>query len=202
MLAVCVPLGGGVKVQAEPRLPFPGRVYWSDSTLHRISRANLDGSQHEDIITTGGPCSQPGDHLSGYRAGGDIPSVLRQEPVCCLDFLQGCRPQMGSQWMPLAGKCTGQTREPTGLKWATWTGPCGRCWCGRTSTAPVPLYCTTRWGESSSVAPGCGMGWLSWGEGWGEGGQWRASVLQRSTETDLSGALPLPCDFFQGGSIV
>lgn len=30
-----------------------GKVYWSDSTLHRISRASLDGSQHEDIITTG-----------------------------------------------------------------------------------------------------------------------------------------------------
>lgn len=33
--------------------PQEGRVYWSDSTLHRISRARLDGSQHEDLITTG-----------------------------------------------------------------------------------------------------------------------------------------------------
>ncbi|XP_004851952.2 low-density lipoprotein receptor-related protein 4 isoform X1 [Heterocephalus glaber] len=33
--------------------PEAGKVYWSDSTLHRISRANLDGSWHEDIITTG-----------------------------------------------------------------------------------------------------------------------------------------------------
>ncbi|VCW96984.1 unnamed protein product [Gulo gulo] len=33
--------------------PQEGKVYWSDSTLHSISRANLDGSQHEDIITTG-----------------------------------------------------------------------------------------------------------------------------------------------------
>ncbi|KAF7469395.1 low-density lipoprotein receptor-related protein 4 [Marmota monax] len=33
--------------------PQEGKVYWSDSTLHRISRASLDGSQHEDIITTG-----------------------------------------------------------------------------------------------------------------------------------------------------
>lgn len=33
--------------------PLEGKVYWSDSTLHRISRASLDGSQHEDIITTG-----------------------------------------------------------------------------------------------------------------------------------------------------
>lgn len=33
--------------------PQEGKVYWSDSTLHRISRARLDGSQHEDLITTG-----------------------------------------------------------------------------------------------------------------------------------------------------
>ncbi|XP_078231746.1 low-density lipoprotein receptor-related protein 4-like [Callithrix jacchus] len=33
--------------------PQEGKVYWSDSTLHRISCASLDGSQHEDIITTG-----------------------------------------------------------------------------------------------------------------------------------------------------
>ncbi|KAK2107972.1 Low-density lipoprotein receptor- protein 4 [Saguinus oedipus] len=32
--------------------PQEGKVYWSDSTLHRISCASLDGSQHEDIITT------------------------------------------------------------------------------------------------------------------------------------------------------
>lgn len=60
---------GEVKVRAEPSLSFPGKVYWSDSTLHSISRADLEGSQHEDIITTGEPCSQPGDHVSGYRAG-------------------------------------------------------------------------------------------------------------------------------------
>lgn len=57
-----------VRVQTEPSFLFPGKVYWSDSTLHRISRANLDGSQHEDIITTGGPCSQPRELLSSYRA--------------------------------------------------------------------------------------------------------------------------------------
>uniref|UniRef100_A0A8C8RFF6 Low-density lipoprotein receptor-related protein 4 n=1 Tax=Pelusios castaneus TaxID=367368 RepID=A0A8C8RFF6_9SAUR len=33
--------------------PQEGRVYWSDSTLRKISRAALDGSQYEDIITTG-----------------------------------------------------------------------------------------------------------------------------------------------------
>ena len=85
---------------------------------------------------------------------GESPSVLRQEPVSSADFLQGCRPQTGSRWMPSAGKYTGQTREPTGSKWATWTGPCGRCWCGRTLTARAPSYCTTRWGESGSGAPG------------------------------------------------
>uniref|UniRef100_A0A8D2LQ87 LDL receptor related protein 4 n=1 Tax=Varanus komodoensis TaxID=61221 RepID=A0A8D2LQ87_VARKO len=33
--------------------PQEGKVYWSDSTLRKISRAALDGSQYEDIITTG-----------------------------------------------------------------------------------------------------------------------------------------------------
>ncbi|KAM3856102.1 low-density lipoprotein receptor-related protein 4 [Vipera latastei] len=33
--------------------PEEGKVYWSDSTLRKISRASLDGSQYEDIITTG-----------------------------------------------------------------------------------------------------------------------------------------------------
>lgn len=31
----------------------PGKVYWSDSALRKISRAALDGSRFEDIITTG-----------------------------------------------------------------------------------------------------------------------------------------------------
>lgn len=47
-------------VPAEP-LPSAGKVYWSDSTLHRISRARLDGSQHENLITTGGSCSRPAE---------------------------------------------------------------------------------------------------------------------------------------------
>ncbi|POI31523.1 hypothetical protein CIB84_004726 [Bambusicola thoracicus] len=33
--------------------PQEGKVYWSDSTLRKISRAALDGSKFEDIITTG-----------------------------------------------------------------------------------------------------------------------------------------------------
>lgn len=33
--------------------PHEGKVYWSDSTLRKISRAALDGSKFEDIITTG-----------------------------------------------------------------------------------------------------------------------------------------------------
>ncbi|KAI2662129.1 Low-density lipoprotein receptor-related protein 4 [Labeo rohita] len=30
-----------------------GKVYWSDSTLKKISRANVNGTEHEDIISTG-----------------------------------------------------------------------------------------------------------------------------------------------------
>lgn len=79
---------------------------------------------------------------------GNIPSVLRQESVCSSDILQVCRPQTGLQWMPSAGKCTGQTQERIGLKLATWMGLCGKCWCGRTLTVPGPLYYTMKWGES------------------------------------------------------
>ncbi|CAL8404823.1 unnamed protein product [Boreogadus saida] len=33
--------------------PAAGKVYWSDSTLKKVSRANMDGSEHEEIIATG-----------------------------------------------------------------------------------------------------------------------------------------------------
>uniref|UniRef100_A0AAX7SHF4 Low-density lipoprotein receptor-related protein 4 n=1 Tax=Astatotilapia calliptera TaxID=8154 RepID=A0AAX7SHF4_ASTCA len=33
--------------------PKEGKVYWSDSTLKKISRANINGISHEDIISTG-----------------------------------------------------------------------------------------------------------------------------------------------------
>ncbi|KAG5839924.1 hypothetical protein ANANG_G00210400 [Anguilla anguilla] len=33
--------------------PKEGKVYWSDSTLNKVSRANLDGAEYEDIISTG-----------------------------------------------------------------------------------------------------------------------------------------------------
>uniref|UniRef100_A0A8C5MYQ0 LDL receptor related protein 4 n=1 Tax=Leptobrachium leishanense TaxID=445787 RepID=A0A8C5MYQ0_9ANUR len=33
--------------------PLDGLVYWADSTLRKISRAALDGSNHQDIITNG-----------------------------------------------------------------------------------------------------------------------------------------------------
>lgn len=33
--------------------PCVGKVYWSDSTLKKISRSNINGSAHEDIISTG-----------------------------------------------------------------------------------------------------------------------------------------------------
>lgn len=32
---------------------FVGKVYWSDSTLKKISRANINGTGHEDIISKG-----------------------------------------------------------------------------------------------------------------------------------------------------
>lgn len=79
---------------------------------------------------------------------GNIPSALRQESMCSSDILQVCRPQMGLQWMPSAGKCTGQTRERIELKLATWMGLCGKCWCGRTLTVLGPLYYTMKWGKS------------------------------------------------------
>lgn len=34
-------------------LSVAGKVYWSDSTLKKISRANINGTAHEDIISTG-----------------------------------------------------------------------------------------------------------------------------------------------------
>lgn len=33
--------------------PPAAKVYWSDSTLKKISRANINGTAHEDIISTG-----------------------------------------------------------------------------------------------------------------------------------------------------
>ena len=33
--------------------PLAAKVYWSDSTLKKISRANINGTAHEDIISTG-----------------------------------------------------------------------------------------------------------------------------------------------------
>ncbi|CAB1318240.1 unnamed protein product, partial [Coregonus sp. 'balchen'] len=33
--------------------PKEGKVYWSDSTLKKVSRANMNGTAHEDIIATG-----------------------------------------------------------------------------------------------------------------------------------------------------
>ncbi|XP_064423218.1 low-density lipoprotein receptor-related protein 4 isoform X2 [Latimeria chalumnae] len=51
---VVVPVNGSMKntiaIGVDPK---EGRVYWSDSTLRKISRVNVDGSQSEDIITTG-----------------------------------------------------------------------------------------------------------------------------------------------------
>lgn len=33
--------------------PPAGKVYWSDSTLKKISRASISGTEHEDIIANG-----------------------------------------------------------------------------------------------------------------------------------------------------
>lgn len=33
--------------------PPAGKVYWSDSTLKKISRSNINGKAQEDIISTG-----------------------------------------------------------------------------------------------------------------------------------------------------
>ncbi|XP_029438438.1 low-density lipoprotein receptor-related protein 4 isoform X2 [Rhinatrema bivittatum] len=33
--------------------PQEGKVYWADSTVRKVSRANLNGSEHEDLISTG-----------------------------------------------------------------------------------------------------------------------------------------------------
>lgn len=34
-------------------VPPAGKVYWSDSTLKKVSRANINGTAYEDIISTG-----------------------------------------------------------------------------------------------------------------------------------------------------
>ncbi|XP_072448783.1 low-density lipoprotein receptor-related protein 4 isoform X1 [Chiloscyllium punctatum] len=51
---VVVPVNGSMKntiaIGVDPK---EGKVYWSDSTLNKISRADLNGSQQEDIVTTG-----------------------------------------------------------------------------------------------------------------------------------------------------
>nr|XP_014343518.1 PREDICTED: low-density lipoprotein receptor-related protein 4 [Latimeria chalumnae] len=88
---VVVPVNGSMKntiaIGVDPK---EGRVYWSDSTLRKISRVNVDGSQSEDIITTvlprvllefpPPPCASPcrymywtdwGEHAKLERAGMD-----------------------------------------------------------------------------------------------------------------------------------
>uniref|UniRef100_A0A672TRT8 Low-density lipoprotein receptor-related protein 4 n=1 Tax=Strigops habroptila TaxID=2489341 RepID=A0A672TRT8_STRHB len=50
VVSVNVTMKNTIAIGVDPR---EGKVYWSDSTLRKISRAALDGSQFEDIITTG-----------------------------------------------------------------------------------------------------------------------------------------------------
>ncbi|KAH0620749.1 hypothetical protein JD844_021479 [Phrynosoma platyrhinos] len=50
VISVNVTMKNTIAIGVDPQ---EGKVYWSDSTLRKISRAALDGSQYEDIITTG-----------------------------------------------------------------------------------------------------------------------------------------------------
>ncbi|XP_075921535.1 low-density lipoprotein receptor-related protein 4 isoform X1 [Petromyzon marinus] len=51
---VVLPLNGSLKNAIAIGVDSKqGKVYWSDSTLKKIGRANLDGSEQEDLITSG-----------------------------------------------------------------------------------------------------------------------------------------------------
>ncbi|XP_075884557.1 low-density lipoprotein receptor-related protein 4 isoform X1 [Nelusetta ayraudi] len=50
VLAVNTSMKNTIAIGVDPR---EGKVYWSDSTLKRISRADFSGEEQEDIITTG-----------------------------------------------------------------------------------------------------------------------------------------------------
>ncbi|XP_034970960.2 low-density lipoprotein receptor-related protein 4 isoform X1 [Zootoca vivipara] len=50
VVSVNVTMKNAIAIGVDPQ---EGKVYWSDSTLRKISRAALDGSQYEDIVTTG-----------------------------------------------------------------------------------------------------------------------------------------------------
>ncbi|XP_043938468.1 low-density lipoprotein receptor-related protein 4 isoform X2 [Protopterus annectens] len=51
---VVIPVNGSMKNTIAVGVDsVEGKVYWSDSTLRKISRANLDGSEQQDIVTTG-----------------------------------------------------------------------------------------------------------------------------------------------------
>lgn len=123
--------------------PPAGKVYWSDSTLKRISRANINGEAHEDIISTGEEWQFA--HVMLYES-----STLPQR----YHFIS---PQSSSlqawwrltawQWTLSAGRSTGPTREPTALRLPTWTVPWGKFLSGKTWTALEPSPSTTRWGE-------------------------------------------------------
>ncbi|XP_072320955.1 low-density lipoprotein receptor-related protein 4 isoform X2 [Eucyclogobius newberryi] len=50
VLAVNSSMKNTIAIGVDPK---EGKVYWSDSTLKKISRAHLNGSKHEEIISTG-----------------------------------------------------------------------------------------------------------------------------------------------------
>ncbi|MEQ2208960.1 Low-density lipoprotein receptor- protein 4 [Xenoophorus captivus] len=50
VLAVNSSMKNTIAIGVDPK---EGKVYWSDSTLKKISRTNINGTAHEDIISTG-----------------------------------------------------------------------------------------------------------------------------------------------------
>ncbi|XP_056113822.1 low-density lipoprotein receptor-related protein 4 isoform X1 [Rhinichthys klamathensis goyatoka] len=50
VLAVSVSMKNTIAIGVDA---VEGKVYWSDSTLKKISRANINGTEHEDLISTG-----------------------------------------------------------------------------------------------------------------------------------------------------
>lgn len=164
---MCAVVGGEAWV--EPDLPSAGKVYWSDSTLHRISRANLDGSQHEDIITTGGAHSWPGDHLSTCRAG-ETAHLSYGRGQCAL--LPPCRaaddrwPHSGRHWPQSVLDGHGNKPDRSGEpRWVHAEGA-GVAEPGQ----PKGYRAVSRDGvRAGSVAVGSRRGsaklWYGWGEG-------------------------------------
>ncbi len=72
--------------------PPAGKVYWSDSTLKKISRANIDGQAHEDIISTGEEAAYMTDAVQ-----------LSQSQ--CHDSVSVSLCRLDDNWRPGSGRC-------------------------------------------------------------------------------------------------